>query len=397
MSQPIEALSGAPEGEVELGHVERELAALWAAPPGEPEEEPAVLRACALNLVVLGCSLADLERVRPLAERITLDHPARILTLAPVLDGPAGIGAQVSAFCHRLDTGGRHVCCEEITVLARGAAAGRLPEAALPLLLPDMPVYLWIPGRRRLTPPAGSNRTDTQLPPAPTRDWRLASGVWRLVELADAVIWSARGAEDQLPAARTRARPPVAMDLDWLRILPWLELTAQLFDSPDRRPLLERLEAVEVVVAGSPAPLPGAGWLWLGWLASRLGWESLPELMDSSPAGGSHGAIQAERRLRARARAITARVLWDEAAEVAAGELLAVRLHPQGAPAALALERQPAPDPADLWIYDGASRCVHLGIRDESALLGEALDRTARDPIYEAAWDAAVRLWRGEG
>src|SRR5262249_35835114 len=134
--------------EIELGHVERELAALWAAAaPADPGAETAVLRACSLNLVVLGDSPAGLDRARPIAARPTLAHPSRILLLAPDPGGAgsSNAGARISTFCHRLGGGGRHVCCEEITVLARGAAAGRLREAALPLLVPDLPVHLWLP------------------------------------------------------------------------------------------------------------------------------------------------------------------------------------------------------------------------------------------------------------
>jgi hypothetical protein len=148
--------------------VERELAALWAAAaPDHPEEEPAVLRACALNLLVLGMDADALERARPIAARTTLGHPSRILLLATDGTGrrgnaaagsglspavaPSGIGARISTFCHRLGGGGRHVCCEEITVLARGAASARLPEAVLPFLVPDLRTCRSISGYRDQT------------------------------------------------------------------------------------------------------------------------------------------------------------------------------------------------------------------------------------------------------
>src|SRR5712691_13190118 len=92
MTSEIEALEGAPAGEIELARVERELAALWAAAaPENRGEEPAVLRACALNLLVLGASPGDLERARPIATRTILAHPSRILLLAPE-DGGQGSG-----------------------------------------------------------------------------------------------------------------------------------------------------------------------------------------------------------------------------------------------------------------------------------------------------------------
>jgi hypothetical protein len=109
----IESLEGAPDGEIELGRVERELAALWAlAAPEDPDAESTVLRACSLNLLVLGSSPADLERARPIAARTTLAHPSRILLLAPdsgtgreaqtaseegITDGPVASGARRQA------------------------------------------------------------------------------------------------------------------------------------------------------------------------------------------------------------------------------------------------------------------------------------------------------------
>jgi glucose-6-phosphate dehydrogenase assembly protein OpcA len=387
--EPFELLEGAPEGEIDLGRVERELAALWAqAAPDDPSAEPAVLRACSLSLLVLGSSPADLDRARPIAARTTLAHPSRILLLAPdqatgdrrqtaetqsgTVDrrhhplrgyppvASNGVGARISTFCHSLGGGGRHVCCEEITVLARGSAADRLREAALPLLVPDLPVRLWLPG------------------PAPHDP----AAVERLAELADEVIWSARGPEDRLTSPPHRARPPAVVDLDWLRLQPWRELTAQFFDAAERRPLLQRVEAVEIDLAGPAHPVerPGAGWLWIGWLASRLGWQYQGHAAgDERRFTGPSGEVRAQLRTR-------------EAAGVEAGEPLAARLHLGAGAEPLLLERQTADEPGDLWISTGSARCVHLGCRDEATLLSEALGGAARDRIYEAARETALRL-----
>jgi hypothetical protein len=116
---------------------------------------------------------------------------------------------------------------------------------------------------------------------------------------------------------------------------------------------------------------------------------------ERSPAGGSSSDRKTERRLEIDGGPITARVVTGEAENVAAGELLAIRLFPRGSSEPLALERQPAADPADLWIRDGPGRCVDLGIRDEAMLLGEALGAVGKDPLYEGAWEMAVRLWLG--
>jgi glucose-6-phosphate dehydrogenase assembly protein OpcA len=408
--EPIEALAGAPEGEIELARVERELAALWAATaPEDPGAEPAVLRACSLNLLVLGGSPDDLEPARAIAAATTLAHPSRILLLAPeavVRSEPSGVGkerladavseahasrltphasnsvgARISTFCHRLGSGRRHVCCEEITLVARGAAAGRLREAVLPLLVPDLPVVLWVSdtvvSRQSLVASKDVRRT-----PAGTHDSRLTTddspALW---ELADAVIWSARWVDDRLPRHPHRSQQPAVVDLDWLRLQPWRELTAQLFDSLEHRPLLGHLEAVEIEVAGPGHERPGAGWLWVSWLASRLGWEYQGE------AAAAH-----ERRFIGPRGPVTARVSERDVAGLAVGEPLAVRLRVQGRAQPLALERQPAPVPCDLWVTGQGGRCVRLGTRDEAALLSEALGSTVRDRVYEAAWETACRL-----
>src|SRR5438045_1919681 len=76
-----------PDEEIELDQVERELAALWAAAaPDDPGGESAVLRACALNLLVLAHRRADRDRIRTVADQTTLAHPSRILLLAPRVD-----------------------------------------------------------------------------------------------------------------------------------------------------------------------------------------------------------------------------------------------------------------------------------------------------------------------
>src|SRR5581483_4858383 len=130
----------------------------------------------------------------------------------------------------------------------------------------DLPVYLWFPGARRQAPDASRERNKAQasdpgawrLASGASPDARLAAGVWHL---ADAVIWSARGATDALPAAPLLTKRPAVVDLDWLRLEPWQELTAQWFDAPGRRGLLEQVEVAEITVGGPLEPRPGAGWL----------------------------------------------------------------------------------------------------------------------------------------
>jgi hypothetical protein len=63
------------------------------------------------------------------------------------------------------------------------------------------------------------------------------------------------------------------IDLAWMRTIPWRERLASSFDLPARRGALRGL--TEVCVRHHPGSLASAA-LVVGWLASRLGWESEP-------------------------------------------------------------------------------------------------------------------------
>jgi hypothetical protein len=80
------------------------------------------------------------------------------------------------------------------------------------------------------------------------------------------------------PDTRTALRRAVELaehadviDLAWLRSTPWRERVAAAFDPPTWRPALTEINKVIVRMH------PGSGisaLLWLGWLSSRLGWET---------------------------------------------------------------------------------------------------------------------------
>jgi hypothetical protein len=66
-------------------------------------------------------------------------------------------------------------------------------------------------------------------------------------------------------------------DLNWMRQTRWRELVAQFFDDPNLLPYLSGLDRVTIEYAAgeSDAPIdPAQAYLFTGWLASRLGWQS---------------------------------------------------------------------------------------------------------------------------
>jgi glucose-6-phosphate dehydrogenase assembly protein OpcA len=174
----------------------------------------------------------------------------------------------VQANCQLAAPGLPQVCGEQVTIEARGVAAAQVASLVLPLLVPDLPVALWLPGPRPFD--------DALLP-------RLRGVIDRLVIDSRAFTSPSRDlaamaaferADGQGPGAGPR--PPALSDLSWAALTPWRELTAQFFDT---RPLLPHLRRIDHVAIGYvPAgaePNPTQALLLAGWLAACLGWTPL--------------------------------------------------------------------------------------------------------------------------
>jgi glucose-6-phosphate dehydrogenase assembly protein OpcA len=185
-------------------------------------------------------------------------HPARcVVVRAAPSESPAGIDARVSLLqgC----SGDHAVWYEDIRLTVRGAAALHLAQLVEPLVLSDLPVAAWFPGHA----------------PSPQDS---------LVEAADAVIMDSKhaieedgaGHDDEsvggaLPGTGDLAGvaalfgQQAVVDLAWIRLRPWRELTAALFDGSEYRPFAFDVRSAQV------SGKPGARLLLGGWLSSRLG------------------------------------------------------------------------------------------------------------------------------
>jgi glucose-6-phosphate dehydrogenase assembly protein OpcA len=173
------------------------------------------------------------ETLAGLAER----HPSRTLLLFPQKDGRDELDADVSLQCFALPELERNVCTEVIEVRLHGERAEAPASVVLPLVLPDLPVFLRWRGR----PPFGDATFE-----------QLADVVDRLV--VDSLEWpDAPGCYEQL--ARYFDRVAVS-DIVWTRTLRWRRAIAQLWP----------FEPDELHVVG---PLPEAALL-AGWLRTRL-------------------------------------------------------------------------------------------------------------------------------
>ncbi len=393
--------------------VERALGKLWRvhAPSSDAsaraeqaaEEEQAVMRARVANLIVFIPAESLISEVNEALAELTSSHPCRALVLSG--DSQArdrNIEVSVSALCQAQAKSQRQVCCELVTLVARGRYAVELPSAAIPLLVSDLPVFLW--WRGALDPGDKIFSTLSKAVDRVAIDTAACRDPFKDLKALSALMSS--GSELQAPMS----------DLNWARLTSWRALLASFFDTADRREELDQINHVQIdyssesrdqksevrgqrkesVSALSIAP---QALLIAGWLASRLGWSSFAK--HSAPAASS-GANSA-----AAPNAVTVLLEKD-------GRSLEVEFHcverPNMRPGRLArVALRTAADPAETFEVlrskdgqcletrrergksGGAARVLKVRNRSTAELLGGEMDILTRDRIYEQAVESAAK------
>ena len=252
--------------------LERELARVRRERAAHAREHVAtVARAAVLNIVVIARRQVHALRAAETVATLAMRHPSRaIVVLGDAREeGPPGISLHA-----QLPSGDRAelVYNERILVRARGPVEDRLASVVLPLLVPDLPLFLWW--------------TETPDVDRPYVRDLLALAQRLIVDSAD----FARP-ERTLPRLATACvvdRRCALTDLNWARLTTWRELLVQFFDVPAWRQLLEDIEGVRVsfaVDADGREIHPSQALLLVGWLASRLGWRA-SDRISPSEAGG---------------------------------------------------------------------------------------------------------------
>jgi len=191
------------------------------------------VRATTLNLVAFCESDAHVDRAQDAITRIGGSRPLRAVVLLPGTGHPR---VAVSSSCWA--EADSEVCSEQVLIRATRDA---LPSAVVPLLLSDLPAFVWWQGA-----------IDMQ-------DEVLVE----LVELCDRLIVDSDEAGVEAVESITLL-PRALSDLAWGRTTPWREAVAGMFDTPEPLACLDHLVGVEVAGPTAQASLLA------GWLRSRL-------------------------------------------------------------------------------------------------------------------------------
>jgi glucose-6-phosphate dehydrogenase assembly protein OpcA len=255
--------TGAPVP-VAVEYVQAQLNELWRDVAEAAQAKGgghAVTTAHALNVIVRAESEDVANDYIKDMQLITGRHPSRVIIMTADADEQdMAVQAWVSIQCQIPPAGGRQVCAEQVMVRACGEAVRQLPAAVIPLLLSDLPVFLWWP---RNTP------FDEYLFKS------LSDSIDRLI-VDSSTFENPEGTLSKMSVRLKTHWPKLACtDMNWGRITPWRELVAQFFDGPALRPYLDRIGRVTVDCALSQrgGVNRAQALLVAGWLASRLGWE----------------------------------------------------------------------------------------------------------------------------
>jgi glucose-6-phosphate dehydrogenase assembly protein OpcA len=366
---------------LDVGAIESELDRLRFLAAGQPDGGNGfAARASVLNMVVYAEHEDSAAYANRVIEDLAENHPSRVLTLvAHPGDEESRLEAELAAHCHLGQTEEQRVCCEEVTLRVWGRAARHLHSVAIPLLVPDLPVYVW---------------WTEKLP----EDEHTFHG---LLETADRLVIDSGRFEDG-PAelaclARLAASEPEAGvgDLNWRRITAFRELLRNERRVTDVRHHLQSVESVEVSYAdGRGMKQSAQALLIVSWLARELGWG------PGSALG--HGPQRIEFRTDERRVAVYLRPVDYPAIDPGSLVSFKVSCQSEDGEAFLAVSR--TGDPSHVTIRtEHRGQVAEASVRIEPPqpheLLMDELDAPAHDPEYRRvlgdvpALERALRGW----
>jgi glucose-6-phosphate dehydrogenase assembly protein OpcA len=315
-----------------------DLNRLWVslADPSAAPESQAVLRACAMTLVVVAEESGEAVRIAEVIGDVMRDYPNRAVIVRVREGGEPMLDCHVTAQCWMPLGTRQQICCEQIEVTVSDSNLPGLIPILLAIAAPDLPRVLWCRSARIFRLPAMA----------------------ALFQRADKVIVDSAG----FPDARTAleelrsqvARGHRVMDLSWTRITRWREIVAEIFEDPARLELARTMRRVVVEHAGNGTP--ATAYYLAAWVMACTALEGVEVRFEPVPApgGGIEGIVL-----------------------VSDGHSVSVRR---------------AEDAAALIEVDSLKGCTVVPRLREAELLRSELGVSGRDTVFERSVPIAARL-----
>ena len=356
---------------IDVAAIERELTALWQH-ASKDQETGGVIRSSILNLLVYVPQNAEAAIVDDILTDLTASYPCRaVLMIADSSAAQPKLEAQVTSRCSLPTATSKQVCCEQVTITAAGAGVNDVASAVTPLLLSDLPVYLWWRAVPRIQ--------DKKL------FRKLADISDRLI--IDSALFNDPHGDFAGMAAVLNATPrwTAISDLNWARLTAWRALLAGFYDVSDYRPFLDQLDQVVIKYAPSstdPSAISPRALLLGAWLASRLGWR-----VDADAARRTEESTSFDFSVDNR----TIRVEFTHTSrDIEPGHLALVTLQSKAEESvSFAVRRSADGQRIETSVTRGDEKRVQrvLGYEglSESELIGKELEILGHDRIYEQA------------
>ena len=373
---------------LDAARVHRELDRLWKEwnedRRGEEDAalhayEGALMRASTLNLIVVVETLAEAEEIELVVGELIEFSPSRTVILVRNGRKAAGLHIRVSVHEHLQGRGRPAIQRESVTVAAKEGSDHILASVTTPLLVPELPGFLYLPRFLRAEGPLLQD----------------------LLRIADRLIVDSATATDPSRTLRSLANltqdetGPRLSDVVWTRLTAWRQLIAQFFDQGVTQPCLEALDDVEIVCGkwdGDGRCGLTAGLLMAGWLATRLGWRAPGELVHARE--GWRLTLRAG--TRGRSREVLLRLRMTDHPPACGGLSSVTLVAGPECPGTFRVERtddQAITTTSETPTMPRVSRLVYGRQMDEPALLSQELRNFTGDPIYEEALVFAADLW----
>jgi glucose-6-phosphate dehydrogenase assembly protein OpcA len=365
--------------------IERMLAELWKQTARNHQSlgDDAMLRARAADLMVFLNDESLLPDTHQVISELASFHPCRAFLMAADRNAAArDIEMYVSAFCaSQKHSDLMNLCCEEITLTAHGRFVSELPSAAVPLLVPDLPVFLW--WREELR---AEDRVFSQLCLA-----------------ADRVVIDSADFQDP-PSdfvavaqlfGRSGDEAIMLSDINWARLTPWRASLANFYDVEDYRAELDQVSEVRinfVTEAGKASAVSSQALVIAGWLASRLNWEFAVEMdTQGSPRGQVFHFKKNDRLIKLRLNEV-------QRPAMKSGRLSQIELKASDPPATFLVSRSEDGLHLETQTTIGErsfpGRLLPLRNWSAAQLLSREMEILCNDKIYEEAIELAAEMMR---
>jgi glucose-6-phosphate dehydrogenase assembly protein OpcA len=364
---------------VDVPGIERELRALWAsareAHPIPQNASPDVVRACTLNFIFFSREKGAELSCGNVLDEIAAMHPCRALLAISLGGEEPKIEAWVSARCHMVpgSTTGptKQICCEQITVRSEGPGIHKLSSAVIPLLLPDLPTFIY----------------------------------WRCHELDQLQIDSFKSACDKIiidsqslsanlssfaevgELIKTNSKHLVVSDLNWRRIHAWRRMIALQFSQTvlnSSGP--QQIAKIKIQHYGGMSQAI----LFLAWMSSLLGWHvtSVRKDEQSGPDTNLHLKFNDQ---------IEVEIIASLQGYVPAGNISAVEITMQNGYTLSALYEPESESPSLVAELKNNGQHLHSTVTQgpclsETNLVGLELETLVCDQIYGKAIAAACQI-----